>query len=182
MTTPVLFAAEPTAVEDLRTRQIVDALDPEFLRLVRWDWDLRVIFFPKDHPVLGMPDCCVKGCTKGVRFGRPMCMGCERGWKDSGLSVDDFAQIAKPRMLGMRQEMCRVPRCGRPAKSARAALCDSHRRQRVDTLKLSIEDFLRHPAVVPRERTGECEVAVCYRLRDYVTSRARCSRTLPPTS
>ena len=83
MTALVLFAAEPGAVEDPRTRQIVDALDPAFLRLVGWDWDLRVIFFPKDHPVLGVPDCRVKGCTRGVRFGRPMCMGCERTWKDS---------------------------------------------------------------------------------------------------
>lgn len=171
MTAPALFVPEPGAAEDPRTRQIVDALDPEFLRLVGWDWDLRVIFFPKDHAVLGMPDCCVEGCTRGVRFGRPMCMGCERTWKGSGLSLGDFAQIVKPRMLGMRQVMCRVPRCGRPAKSAQVALCDPHHRQRVNTLKLSMEDFLDHPAVIPRASTGQCEVEVCYRLRDYDTSR-----------
>lgn len=85
--------------------------------------------------------------------------------------MEDFAQIVKPRMLGMRQVMCRVPRCGRPGKSAQVALCDPHHRQRVDTLKLSMEDFLDHPAVIPRASTGQCEVEVCYRLRDYDTSR-----------
>ncbi|GEC02715.1 hypothetical protein SSP24_03700 [Streptomyces spinoverrucosus] len=86
------------------------------------------------------------------------------------MSLEDFAQIVKPRMLGMRQEMCRVPRCGRPAKSAQVALCDPHHRQRVDTLKLSMADFIGHPAVILRASTGQCEVAVCYRLRDYDTS------------
>ncbi|MGW2137651.1 tyrosine-type recombinase/integrase [Streptomyces sp. NPDC001773] len=172
MTAPLQVAAEPFLGEDdPRTRQIVEALDPEFLRIVRWDWELRVIFYPKDHPVLGMPDCCVNGCSRGVRFERKMCMGCERAWKQSGQSLEDFAKMAKPRMLGMRQEMCRVPRCGRPAKSARSALCDPHHRQRVDTLKLPVEDFLRHPAVTPCAGTGQCEVEVCYRLRDYENSR-----------
>ncbi|MGV9343120.1 tyrosine-type recombinase/integrase [Streptomyces sp. NPDC003688] len=171
MTTPATATLVPVFGEDLRTRQVVEVLDPEFLRIVRWDWDLRVIFYPKDHPVLGMPDCCVNGCTRGVRFDRKMCTGCERAWELSGQSVEDFAKVAKPRMLGMRQEMCRVPRCGRPAKSVRSALCDPHHRQRVDSLKLSMEDFLRHPAVIPREGTGQCEVEVCYRLRDYENSR-----------
>ncbi|MFI5877121.1 hypothetical protein ACIBAH_32675 [Streptomyces sp. NPDC051445] len=104
----------------------MEALDAEFLRIVRWDWDLRVIFYPKEHPVLGMPDCCVNGCTRGVRFHRKMCTGCERAWELSGQSVEDFVKVAKARMLGMRQEMCRVPGCGRPAKSVRSALCDPH--------------------------------------------------------
>ncbi|MEU9083335.1 site-specific integrase [Streptomyces sp. NPDC048357] len=171
MTAPVLLATEPGESADPRTRQIMDALNPEFLRVVRWDWNMRVVFFPRDHPVLGMPDCSVKGCTRGVRFGRPMCTGCERAWKGSGLLLEDFAAMSKSKMLGMRQEMCRVPRCGRPAKSAQMALCEPHHRQRADTLKLDIEDFLRHPAVAPREGTGQCEVAVCYRLREYETSR-----------
>lgn len=50
-------------------------------------------------------------------------------------------------------------------------LCDPHHRQRVDTLKLNMEDFIDHPAVIPRASTGQCEVEVCYRLRDYDTSR-----------
>lgn len=171
MTALATVTVAPEVGEDPRTRQIVRALDPEFLRIVRWDWDLRVIFYPKEHPVLGMPDCCVNGCTRGVRFDRKMCTGCERAWELSGQSVEDFAKVAKARMLGMRQEMCRVSGCGRPAKSVRSALCDPHHRQRVDSLKLSMEDFLRHPAVIPRASTGQCGVEVCYRLRDCETSR-----------
>lgn len=157
--------------EDIRTREIVAALDPEFLQLVRWDWDLRVIFYPKNHPVLGMPDCSVNGCVRGARFGRPLCMGCELLWKDSGQSFEDFIKVAKGRMLGVRQQPCRVPDCQRPWKTSTVALCDAHHRQRVDTLKLPLEEFLRHPAVKPRESLGECEVEVCYRQRQYARAR-----------
>ncbi|MFF7458174.1 hypothetical protein [Kitasatospora sp. NPDC008115] len=47
----------PPDQPDTRTREITDALDPRLLTLLSWDWDLRVVFFPKSHPVLGMPDC-----------------------------------------------------------------------------------------------------------------------------
>ncbi|MBB5109835.1 hypothetical protein [Streptomyces spectabilis] len=166
-----LSAAAPAHVEDPRTRQLVDDLEPEFLKLVEWDWSLRVIFFPKDHPVLGMPDCRVNGCVRGARFGHTLCMGCEARWKESGQGFEDFIKAAKGRMLGTRQQPCRVPGCQRPWKSSRLVLCEAHNRQRVDTLKLSLEDFLRHPAVKPREMLGECEVPVCYRQRQYARAR-----------
>jgi len=166
-----LALAAPAQAEDARTRQIVDALDPEFLQLVRWDLDLRVIFYPKSHPVLGMPDCLVNGCVRGARFGRPLCMGCEARWKKSGQSVEDFTRVAKSRMLGVRQQPCRVPECQRPWKTSSVALCEAHHRQRVDTLKVSLEEFLRHPAVRPRAGLGECEVEVCYRQRQYARGR-----------
>ncbi|WBO61456.1 hypothetical protein [Streptomyces camelliae] len=41
----------------------------------------------------------------------------------------------------------------------------------MECLKLLMEDFLGHPAVIPRESPGSCEVEVCYRLHDYETSR-----------
>ncbi|MFE3250991.1 tyrosine-type recombinase/integrase [Streptomyces sp. NPDC059209] len=172
MSTPMpLIAPAPGLADDPRTRQIVQALDPEFLKVVSWDWERRVILFPRDHPVLGMPDCCVSACNRGARFGSEMCMGCERSWVKSGRSLEEFVRTPKVRNLGLRQVMCRVPACARPAKTTQVAVCDSHHRQRVVTLKVSLEEFVHHPAVVPREGTGQCGAAVCYRLRDHVTSR-----------
>ncbi|BBC34309.1 hypothetical protein SGFS_056030 [Streptomyces graminofaciens] len=37
----------------------------------------------------------------------------------------------------------------------------------VDTFKPPLEEFVRHPAVKPRENLGECDVEVCHRQRQY---------------
>lgn len=61
MTTPLPLARE---LQDLRTSEITDALDPAFLSLLSWDWEVRVARYPNSHPVLGMPDCEIPGCVK----------------------------------------------------------------------------------------------------------------------
>ena len=69
--TPLPLAQE---LQDLRTAEIIAALDANLLRLVSWDWDVRVVRYPKVHPVLGMPDCEIPGCTKGTPLGEPVCI------------------------------------------------------------------------------------------------------------
>ena len=171
MNAPAPVISGPVPGGDARTRQIVDALDPEFLWIVGWDWRTRVIFTPREHPVLGVPDCCVKDCRRAVVPGSTRCSGCEKAWRKSGLSAEEFARTARGRPLRVGQVMCRVPECARPAGSVGMALCAPHHRQRKDTLKLPLEDFLHHPAVIPHVSTGHCEVTVCDRLRDYENAR-----------
>ena len=49
MATPLPLARE---LQDLRTSEIIDALDADFLTLLSWDWDVLVV----RYAVLGMPD------------------------------------------------------------------------------------------------------------------------------
>ncbi|WP_327731343.1 hypothetical protein OG250_42565 [Streptomyces sp. NBC_00487] len=48
-----------------RTQELIEALDSEFLELISWDWELRILHYPLDNPVIGMPECQVRGCDKG---------------------------------------------------------------------------------------------------------------------
>ena len=121
---PLPVVREP---DDARIKEIIDALDPDFLKLLRWDWDQRVVFFPSDHPVLGMPDCQVEGCGKGM-FSSGLCCGCHARWKRSrtGQSIEDFVRTAKRTWRSIGQESCRVPNCGRPWSTRNTALCNAH--------------------------------------------------------
>ncbi|MEW2085691.1 hypothetical protein [Streptomyces sp. NPDC005283] len=91
--TPLPLAQE---LKDLRTAEIIAALDAGFLSLVSWDWDVRVVRYPKSHPVLGMPDCEIPGCAKGTPLGEPVCIGCRNRWRQSGLAFEDFAAAPRP--------------------------------------------------------------------------------------
>lgn len=162
MATPLPLVGGP---EGTRTQEIIDALDPEFLKLLSWDWDLRVIFYPKSHPVLGMPDCQVTGCEKGTYFGDPICMGCRVRWKKTGTPFDEFVATARRTWRSIGQEPCRVTGCQRPWKGKAPALCDAHHFQRTKSLKLSLEEYLPHPDVKPLPGFGRCEVISCYRTR-----------------
>ncbi|MFC9626693.1 hypothetical protein ACFTXM_44340 [Streptomyces sp. NPDC056930] len=50
MTTPLPLARE---LQDLRTSEIIDALDPAFLSLLSWDWGVRVARYPHSHRCWG---------------------------------------------------------------------------------------------------------------------------------
>ncbi|MFI8085853.1 tyrosine-type recombinase/integrase [Kitasatospora sp. NPDC086009] len=162
MATPrPLLAQEP----DPRTHELIDALDTTFLNLLSWDWERRVIVWPKIHPILGMPDCQVPDCTKGTQFGRPICEGCFNRRRDSGLSPEEFMKIARPPVFrNVSQELCLVRECQRPWHSVLSKLCDAHLYQR-RRLNLGLEEFVLRPSVQPLPGFGECRVAACYRLR-----------------
>ncbi|MEU1011284.1 hypothetical protein [Streptomyces sp. NPDC005890] len=118
----VIGASLPLAheLQDLRTEVITDALDAEFLSLVSWNWESRVVRYPEAHPVLGMPDCEISGYTKGTPLGEPVCVGCIGRWRRSGLSFEDFAAVPRKGAYHRSdgQVLCRVPGCsGRPGWS-----------------------------------------------------------------
>ncbi|WP_331759473.1 site-specific integrase [Streptomyces sp. NBC_01579] len=164
---PLPVVREP---EDARTKEIIEALDPGFLKLLSWDWDQRVVFFPIDHPVLGMPDCRVEGCGRGA-FSSGLCYGCNARLRRSGTgqSVEDFIRTSKRTCRSIGQETCRVPGCGRPWSTRNGALCSAHLFQQQKSLKVTLEEFLRHSAVQPLPSFGGCEVKSCYRHRHSPT-------------
>lgn len=158
------------ATEDARTRELVRALDPEFLGLVGWDWDLGV-FYPRVHPVIGMQECQVDGCDKGFERSGPLCSGCRLRWNKSGLGMEEFLGAAtRYNAQHVTQSLCRFPACGRPWRSPTAALCQNHHYQRTQRLKVSLEKFLVHSVPVPLPEYGGCEVAACHRYRVSATS------------
>ncbi|MEU9131833.1 hypothetical protein AB0D08_27635 [Kitasatospora sp. NPDC048540] len=155
----------PRDVQDRRVREITSALDDRFLQLVGWDWDQRVVVFPKVHPVLGMPDCQVQGCGKGTPSGRKLCTGCFNRWKKTSLTVEayiDAVRTHRARCVG--EEACLVPNCPRPRVSRVSGLCNSHRSQHRRTPDLALEEFLVHPSVRPLAGGQICLVAACYRV------------------
>ncbi|WP_369780420.1 hypothetical protein [Streptomyces sp. R33] len=154
------------STEAARTRQLVEALDAEFLRGISWDWEVGVLFYPREHPVLGMPECQVQGCDKGYERSGPLCSGCRIRLNQSGLGLEEFLGAAsRYNAQHVRQELCRLPGCQRPWRSPGAGLCQNHHYQRTPRLQVSLEEFLTHP--VPQALPGHsvCEVVACLRQR-----------------
>jgi integrase len=162
-------AAAPVAVppSDPRTGQLIAVLDPAFLAVLGWDWELRVLFFPPAHPVLGRPSCKVTGCDKPSVTATGLCSGCGRAWKAcQKQDADDFQAFLDhgphwQRVVGTGR--CHVPGCPRPWKTEKSRLCMTHHYQRTVSLKLPLEEFLRHPQVGPPPSHGMCTVTACYR-------------------
>ncbi|WP_199839622.1 tyrosine-type recombinase/integrase [Streptomyces sp. XY431] len=160
MATPL--PVPPLDQPDTRTREVTDALNPSFLALVGWDWDLRVVFFPKSHPVLGMPDCRIEGCAKATTVDKPLCLGCHRRWKDSGLPIEDFVTLPRTEHFrAVGHVPCLVPGCERPRKTVRAGLCNAHHGQR-EGLGIPVEEYMRLPQARPLASFGVCQVVACY--------------------
>lgn len=125
------------------------------------------MFFPSVHPVLGRPSCQVSGCGKPSVTASGLCSGCGRAWKarDQHDAGDFDAFLAHgphwQRVVGTGQ--CHVAGCPRPWKTEKSRLCMTHHHQRTVSLKLTLEQFLRHPHVGPLPSYGMCAVAACYR-------------------
>ncbi|MEU3994152.1 hypothetical protein AB0F24_38490 [Streptomyces platensis] len=155
-------AAVPTT--NARFEEIVRALDMGFLELLGWDWGRRVITFPREHPVVGLPDCPVTKCPLAITVAtRPMCRGCMERWSKTDLPLEEFLLIPKATSRGIGQHPCVVARCERPQVTVAARLCHTHHLQR--TVKLGgigMEEFLAHPKVIGLAGLGECKVAACY--------------------
>ena len=155
--------ATPGAVEALWA-----AIDSEFLALVGWDPQLRVLTFPAGDPLLGIKLCVVAGCeqSRGKRNG--LCPTCNERWAEAGCpDVKAFAAI--PRVYGRTNDIgpCAVPGCQRPWNSSGTRLCNVHRTQR-KTRGLAnrpLAEFLARPDVVALASTGPCSVSACARQR-----------------
>ncbi|SEM81006.1 hypothetical protein [Streptacidiphilus jiangxiensis] len=170
MTAPARILAGGDAELRVRHQQLVQALDEEFLGLVDWAWDLRVVTFPKEHPVLGIADCPVPGCVRG-RTGGAVCDACTHRWKASGIALEEFVRLPSPGNRVVGQLICEVPGCPRPRLSPGWRLCSGHHYQRTAKLELTVEAFLAHPKVVPLTAPDVCQVASCFWLCDGPGSR-----------
>nr|WP_259399495.1 hypothetical protein [Streptomyces rimosus] len=149
---------------DERLEEIVRALDVGFLALLGWDWGRRVITFPRQHPVLGLPDCPVPNCPLAITVvTQPMCRGCMERWSKSDLPLEEFRRVAKTVSSGVGQHPCVVERCERPRGTVAGRLCESHHLQRILGLGgLGMAEFLAHPKVIGLAGLGPCRVAACY--------------------
>ncbi|WP_220137614.1 tyrosine-type recombinase/integrase [Streptomyces himalayensis] len=141
------------------------AISSDFLKLMQWDPQVRLLFTPRDHPQFSAPDCLVEGCDKMVYYAyqQGLCVGCNIRWKASGQSIEEFAATAKRLWRAIGEISCDVPRCARPGAGRNRPLCVRHLQQQQRIYKIPIEEFVRHPDVVPLEALGPCEVAACYR-------------------
>lgn len=165
MMSAIALPARPSATA-ARTQELIEALDADFLDLISWDWELGVLLYPLDHPVIGMPECQVRGCDKGYESRGPLCSGCRIRWNKSGLCLEDFlGSQERYNVVHVRQELCQLPGCKRPWRSPTAALCQNHHYQRKHRLKISLEEFLVHPYPRPLSAHGACGVAACLRQR-----------------
>lgn len=145
--------------------EILRALDENFLTLLGWDWERRVITWPRHHPVIGLPDCPVSGCPLAITvLTRPMCAGCLERWRRSSLPLDEFLLVPKEMSRGAGQSPCVVQGCERPRLTVAGKLCLLHHNQRATAgMKvLGWAEFLAHPSVVGHAGFGPCAVAACY--------------------
>lgn len=144
------------------------AIDGEFLALVGWDPEIRVLTFPAADPLLGIKVCVVAGCEQGRGKRNGLCPTCNERWAQAGYpEVEEFAAI--PRIYGRTNDVgpCAVPGCQRPWNSSVLQLCNAHRTQR-KTRGLTnrpLEEFLARTDVVALASTGPCPVAACARQR-----------------
>ncbi|MEU3889015.1 hypothetical protein [Streptomyces sp. NPDC029041] len=156
----------PVELDDV-TGALMGAVTTEFQQLMSWDGEGRQLVFPRDHPLLGGPECLVTGCDKVVFHTKDhgLCVGCAKRLKASGQGLEEFVSTVKRHWRSIGVSNCRVSECGRPSKTSRAELCSAHLGQR-KSLGLSVEEFIRHPSVKSLPGFGPCEVAACPRSRD----------------
>jgi hypothetical protein len=146
--------------------RIWSAIDPEFLSLVRWDPDVRVLTFPAADPLLGIKVCAVAGCKQVRSKATGLCPTCDARWQETDRPpLAEFT--ATPRIYGRTNDIggCAVPECRRPWRSSTVGLCNAHQLQRKHLGSMPLEDFLTHPQVVALPSHDRCPVAACARDR-----------------
>ncbi|MFI2205645.1 tyrosine-type recombinase/integrase [Streptomyces sp. NPDC020192] len=163
----IALLRNPSTEPEEATSALLAAVTADFQKLMSWDADKRQLVFPRDHPLLGAPECPVTGCDKMVFHTKDhgLCVGCARRLKTSGQSLEEFLSTVKRHWRSIGVLDCRVPQCGRPSKTSRAGLCSTHLRRK-DRLGLTVEEFILHPSAKPLPGFGPCEVASCPRSRD----------------
>ena len=137
----------------------------EFLALMSWNPEVRVLSFPQDHPVLGWTPCLVRDCGKSVSQRGGLCIPCAQRHAASGVPLEEFTAQTKGYGPATGVGNCGVAGCARPWVTSGAALCQAHAGRR-RTLGLTLPEFLAHPNVVGLPSAGPCRVAACPRARD----------------
>ncbi|MFE4496436.1 tyrosine-type recombinase/integrase [Streptomyces niveus] len=162
--TTALAAVRPDQASP-RVDALMSAVTLDFLKLMSWESTVRLLHFPKDHPLLGAVDCLVDGCDKPVfhKGDRGLCSSCARRLQRSNQSFEEFVASTKHHWRGTGISHCRVPRCDRPWKTSGQPLCVAHLHQQQKIYRLPVEEFIHHPEVQPLTSLGRCAVAACSR-------------------
>ncbi|WP_245745919.1 tyrosine-type recombinase/integrase [Nocardia altamirensis] len=159
-------AAPPDHAGDEIAAGLWAAITSEFLQLVNWSAQRRVLSFPQGHPVLGWRLCSVANCDGRAKGLATFCPSCWVRWKECDQPpVAEFIAIERIRLRQMQVGNCTVPQCQRPWKTSTLALCTTHIWQRDNIFKLSLSEFVAHPDVVGLPSFGPCVVAACTRDR-----------------
>lgn len=79
------------------TDALMGAVTAEFQQLVSWDAQVRQLVFPRDHRLLGGPECLVPGCDKVVFHTKDhgLSVGCAKRLTASGQSFAEFVSTVK---------------------------------------------------------------------------------------
>ncbi|MFI0906067.1 tyrosine-type recombinase/integrase [Streptomyces sioyaensis] len=146
------------------TAELMAMVEPEFLSVLGWSPQVRLLFLPYDHPLLGMPVCLVSGCSL-PSVAKGLCSGCYQWWKQQGEPpMEGFTAEGRVQRRQIGVQDCSVARCERPVYSSRTPLCVAHRDQ-LHRRELSLAQFLALDDVVPLPGFGWCAVAACHRKR-----------------
>jgi integrase len=146
-------------------------LDAEFLADAGWDAVLLTLSPRPEHLLLGRVRCIVDDCAAPASRTGGLCEPCYRRHLASGMDLEAFAAISHGHRRGGVGQ-CAVERCLRPWKSAQDQLCNTHSNQRLYSLRLPFDQFVRHPAVRALPDYGPCQVAAC--LRQAMGSNGYC--------
>lgn len=151
-------------IEDRRIAALAAAITREFTTVIGWAPEGGVVSFPSDHPTLGWKVCSVSGC-RTVQSSNGLCPACNRAWKRRDKPpIEEFIANTTRTGRSVGTGLCTVPGCQRPWCSATITLCMAHEKQH-RKLGFPLEEFRRHPEVVPRAGLGPCLVAACTRDR-----------------
>ncbi|WP_242456319.1 tyrosine-type recombinase/integrase [Mycolicibacterium sp. P1-18] len=157
-------AAAETDADGATSAELWNAVSQLFLTSVNWSGDDRVLWFPRDHAVLGWRECVVPDCDQKMLISEGLCAACNLRWKQLELHpLADFVQVPRVRHRRFSDDPCGVKTCERTARTG-TGLCGAHERAR-KRRHMAVEDFINQPDLDVVVTFGECGVGACTRER-----------------
>jgi integrase len=157
-----LAVLSPSRPQDDGTEDLWKYLEQAFLDEAGWDPGTETLAPRPGHPLLGYRLCLVRGCAGQGRVPDGFCDTCRKARQRSDLRDGEFIASGPARDRHCGEAICLAEGCPRPVRTMRIRLCNTHEhRQR--SLRLPLEEFLRHPGAEPLPGFGSCQVAVCTR-------------------
>lgn len=162
------------AAEDRITKELWSAISPDFLELVGWSPERRVIVFPETHPQLGWRRCAVVNCGDRVHSTQGLCTSCLLRWKKSDRpELAGFLKLERVWIRALVPGRCAVLGCELPWNGATEALCRAHDRT-MRRRKITATELIADRSTVGFPAVGQCEVVACERDRE-THSRPYCA-------
>ena len=149
----------PTSdIEVLRSR-----LRPTFLTEAGWDPDRQILAPPRGHPLLGVLECAVEGCSAGVRSRNAvLCGSCYRRQQASDLPSTRFIATS-PNKPQLGERFCVVDGCPRPS-GQKSGLCGSHQANRLRYPHWTVQEWITRTQPTGYPSFGSCRVPSCVRV------------------